>query len=213
MNAHGRTSLLLAGICLLCGCRSTGVIGRATSIEPQSMTETRTAAKHDQHVVKGVSPSVIISNSPSLSPQRVRPLYILKACGAFIGPTNAPNSTPAHLSFARLGSNTDYNNFGDVAFFRLSNGENRSILLWSVRVQIRSPDSKHPDPPGWQTIADDYPEGTTKPNIPPGSSDELRVRRPVGETWRVCIVYSKDWTGTGTTYGGDYELISEEIKE
>jgi len=69
------------------------------------------------------------------------------------------------------------------------------------------------DPPGWETVVNDYPEGTSKSHILPGSSDEVWVKIPTRAPWRVCIVYSKDWAGTGHTYSGDYEIISEEMKE
>jgi len=213
MIANSITSVLLAGFCLIAGCRSPDPIGKATSNEPDSAAERRTEAQHDQDIVKAVTPSVSTANPPSSNPQRFRPLYTLKAGTASIGPTNAPNSTPVQLSFVRFGSASDRRNFGEVAFFRLTNREDRSILLYNLRVQVHSTNSFYLDPPGWETVVNDYPEGPGNTRIPPGSSEEFRVHRLFGKPWRVCIVYSKDWAGTGTTFGGHYEIISEEMRE
>jgi hypothetical protein len=65
-------------------------------------------------------------------------------------------------------------------------------------------------------VFDDYPMGTSRYNsthYAPGSIGEFQVYHPGQVPWRVCVVYSMDWTGNGKSYSGNYEVISEEIKE
>jgi hypothetical protein len=103
----------------------------------------------------------------------------------------------------------------DGAVFRLINGEPHAILLWNVRVQVRSTD-RGTDGFGWDTVDDDYPMGTVRYNsahYPPGSTGEFRVHQPGKTPWRVCVLYSTDWTDSAKGYSGNYEVISEELKE
>jgi hypothetical protein len=152
------------------------------------------------------------TNPVGPTPHYVRPLYILEAGGAVIGLTNAANSTPVRLSFLQWGSGSDYLNFGDVAFFRVTNEDTRSILVWNVRVQVLTTNTAT-DSSKWRNVVDDYPPGPGNAKIQSGSSEEFRVQRVFETPWRVCILYSKDWTGTATSFNGNYEIISEEIKE
>ena len=87
-----------------------------------------------------------------------------------------------------------------------------SILVWNVCVKVRSTNSPT-GPAKWENVANDYPEGPGDARIPPGSSEEFRVRRRFEIPWRVCILYSKDWTGVGTSFNGNYEIISPEMEE
>lgn len=114
--------------------------------------------------------------------------------------TNAPESNPVSIS---LVSGTD-----DTPEFRLTNGERHAILLWNVRVQVRS---KGPgtDGFGWDTVSDDYPDGQAK--FLAGASGTFRVQHPHETPWRVCVIYSTDWTDSGNSASGNYEVISQPL--
>ncbi len=135
--------------------------------------------------------------------------YSLQAGGpqSFTGLTNAPSANPVRIAFV------DWNN--GSATFRLTNRESHRILLWNVRVQSRSA-GLGTDGLGWDTIYDDYPEPTGKldsSRFEPGQVGEFLARLPDKMPWRVCVLYSVDWTDSGKTFSGNYEGISEELNE
>lgn len=112
--------------------------------------------------------------------------------------TNAPESNRVSIS---LVTGTDEN-----PVFRLANGEGHTILLWNVRVQVRS-EGSGTDGFGWDTVSDDYPDGQAK--FSPGESGTFRVQNPREIPWRVCIIYSTDWADSGNSASGNYEVISQ----
>ncbi len=138
-----------------------------------------------------------------------RPLYVLRAGGphSYVGITNTPDSNPVTISLATWAAGE--------ASFSLSNAEPHAILLWNVRVQVRST-GPGTDGSGWDTVSDDYPRGTPEYNSAlyrPGALGEFRVQPPAEKPWRVCIIYSTDWNDSGNSYSGNYEVISHEIDE
>jgi hypothetical protein len=116
--------------------------------------------------------------------------------------TNAPESNPVSLS---LVSDTDTG-----LSFRVTNNENHAILLWNVRVQVRSKGAGT-DGFGWDTVADDYPSGQSA--FGTRASGDFRVQHPGEAPWRVCVLYSTDWADTGNSYSGNYEVMSQTQSE
>jgi len=149
--------------------------------------------------------------APPLGASTDKQTYSIRAGGPrnFVGLTNLPASNRVAISPAtRTASNDD-------PVFWLTNRELHSILLWNVRVQTRSA-GRGTDGFGWDTVADDYPTGTDKYNsalYPTNSIGQFRVVHPGTAPWRVCVLYSIDWSDSGKSYGGNYEVISEELKE
>jgi hypothetical protein len=137
--------------------------------------------------------------------------YVVRAWGPnnLARLTNAPKSNRVAISLATGGGS-------DAApIFRLTNREPHAILLTNVRVQTRST-GRGTDGFGWDTVYDDYPMGTPRFNTsvcPPNSPGEVAVAHPGKAPWRVCIIYSIDWSDSGNSYGGNYEVISGELKE
>jgi hypothetical protein len=157
--------------------------------------------------------------------------YVLKTMGGVVTITNPPSSNPVHISFARWESDSDR---GNVAVYRLTNAESHTIMVWDARVQVRkgnfstnllglqtvpdnylklNPTDPAPEHSGWETVQEDWPPNERRINYVPAASDEFWVKRPSKTPWRVCILYSKDWTDSGNTYSGNYEVISEEMQE
>ena len=135
--------------------------------------------------------------------------YHVRAFGpnSFVRITKEPASNRVAIGFAA------WSDLGPV--FRLTNGEPHEILLWNVRVQTRSK-AGGTDGLGWDTVQDDYPMSTTKWNsahYPAGSIGEFRVQHPGNTPWRVCVLYSVDYTDTGKSASGNYEVIGQEMTE
>jgi hypothetical protein len=128
--------------------------------------------------------------------------YVVQANGSVTTLTNAPSSNRVSISMA--------NGRGDGNIVSLTNGEPHGILLWNVRVQIKAKD-RGTDGFGWDTVNDDYPTG--KARYLPGSTGEFTVRHPDETPWRVCVLYSIDWTDKGEHAWGDYEAISKVFNE
>ena len=145
-------------------------------------------------VVAAASKTVSSATSPA-------PLYIVRATGGFVGFTNPPSSNRVWLYVAK---NRYYG-----ATFRLTNAEPHAILPWNVRVQVRSTGAGT-DGTGWDTVFDDYWAGMPGV-VQPGAVGEFRVELPLKTPWRVCIIYSTDWTDTQKQYSGQYEVISREF--
>jgi len=129
-------------------------------------------------------------------------VYHVRAGGpnSFVGMTNTPTSN--HVSLLRVSEG--------LFVFRLINEEAQRILVWNVRVQIHST-GPGTDGFGWETVHDAYPNLTSR--LDPGASGKFTVLRPGGSPWWVCLLYSKDWTGGGVRYSGNYEVISQEYDE
>jgi hypothetical protein len=160
----------------------------------------------DAHNKRTKQPSPVAA---ALSGTTNRHTHAIRAGGphSFVRITNPPASNRASIFFATWSD--------DGPVFRLTNGEPHAILLWNVRVQVRSTD-RGTDGFGWDTVDDDYPMGTVRYNsalYPPGSTGEFSVHHPGKTPWRVCVLYSTDWTDSGKSYSGNYEVISEELKE
>ncbi len=135
--------------------------------------------------------------------------YHVRAGGvsSFVGLTNAAASNRVAIRLARV---TD-----EGAIFRLTNRELHTVLLWNVRVQTKSKGGGT-DGFGWDTVQDDYPVITAKYNsakVLSGDVSEVRVQSPEKSPWRVCVLYSIDWTDSGKICSGNYEAISEELNE
>ena len=137
--------------------------------------------------------------------------YHVRAGGAhnYVALTNAPASNRVGIAFGSQRASAD------PAVFRLTNREPHKVLVWNVRVQVKSRDGGT-DGQGWDTVYDDYPVGTANYNssyYEPGQQGELSVNHPGATPWRVCVLYSIDWTDSGKTCSGNYEVISQERKE
>ena len=159
--------------------------------------------------------------SPTVGPaDKARQHYVVTAGGlhSFVGITNTPESNPVRVFFKRWGGDDPSNQ--RIAVFGLTNAESQAILLWNVRVQVRSK-GQGTDGLGWDSVSDDYPTATlaySSAHYPPAASGEFWVERPRDPLWRVCILYSKqeagsDRAGSGRRYVGNYEAISQELKE
>lgn len=151
------------------------------------------------------TPSGVSLLSRGTAPQN----YQVRAGGAsnFVGLTNAAASNRVAIRFSRV---TD-----EGAIFRLTNRELHTVLLWNVRVQTKSKGGGT-DGFGWDTVQDDYPVLTAKYNsatVLSGDVSEVRVQSPEKSPWRVCVLYSIDWTDSGKICSGNYEAISEELNE
>ena len=73
------------------------------------------------------------------------------------------------------------------AYFTITNSETVPILLWNVRVQVRTNASEsHPD--GWRTVSSDYPSCAS--GIPPGTTADACVLPPYRAPWRVALLYT-----------------------
>lgn len=135
--------------------------------------------------------------------------YHVRAGGprSYVLLTNAPASNPVSIAFARWENGE--------AVFRLTNSGRHAILLWNVRVQVMA-SGPGTDGFGWDTVQDDYPAGTAKYNAGSqlaGVTGEFRVAAPGRAPWRVCAIYSTDWTDGGRSFSGNYEVISREGDE
>jgi hypothetical protein len=203
--------------------RSTNVLGWSFPLEFQ-LAEYRPARSNgwELHLAaKGHVTAITAGTESQISPEmgtramstgsadRNPPLYILNAGGprSFVGLTNAPASNRAAIVLARSSD--------DGVIFRLTNGESHAILLWNVRVQVQAT-NRGTDGFGWDTVYDDYPMGTPRYNSAhylPGATGEFSVPHPRATPWRVCILYSTDWADSGNSYSGNYEVISQELKE
>jgi hypothetical protein len=143
----------------------------------------------------------LASSGSAITPPglQMKPLYISPAGGphSVVGLTNWPSSNRANLTVAKRTESE--------ATFRLTNREQHSILLWNVRVQVAARDAGT-DGFGWETVYDEYPEGTA--NYTPGAVGEFRVRVPDAGQWRACALYSIDWADSGKCYFGNYEVLS-----
>lgn len=187
-------SLLLLSIGILCSCR----------------TDRQNCASSllSDGIVSSVVTNALAGKSKLPSSggfDEFKPLsYMVRAGGphSYVSLSKPPSSTPVSISFVK---STD-----DGLAFRLLNGEAHAILLWNVRVQIRS-EGLGTDGFGWDTIYDDSPDGD-KAEFRTGESGIFRVKKSRVTPWRICILYSTDWTDTGT-FWGNCEVISEEFGE
>lgn len=209
MNTLTKTLLLPAFLGFMLGCRSTDSSGKVTSDESPPPVADRINTKDRQSTAKAGGAFVGFTNALRSNPQFTRPLYIVKAGGAYVGITNAPSSNSVPVSFARWGT---FSGGDEGAFFRLTNAESHAILVWNVRVQVPAV-GPAADPSGWDSFTDDYPAGPGSAKLAPGASGEFWAKRPSVTPWRVCFLYSKDWTDSGQTYSSNYEVISQEMKE
>lgn len=133
--------------------------------------------------------------------------YVVRAGGPrnFVVMTNPPASNPVSIKLASL---TD-----DEAIFQLTNPQPHAVLLWNVRVQVRSV-AGGAEGFGWDTVTDDYPQGVAgrdAARCAPWATNTFRVERPEGKIWRVCVLYSTDWSDSASSYAGNYEVIGQEM--
>lgn len=126
--------------------------------------------------------------------------YHLKAGGYGVLITNAPESNPVSISLVRQ--------IDESVVFRLKNGEHHTILLWNVRVQVKSKD-RGTDGFGWDTVTDEPPNWQS--HFGAGMSGDFSVQHPQKSPWRVCIIYSTDWNDSGKKYSENYEVISQPL--
>lgn len=137
--------------------------------------------------------------------------YEVKAGGPAV--YNVITNRPA-LNKAKIFLSRHQDNYDRISF-TVTNAEPAEILLWNVRVQVKSPaENPGTDGFGWDTIDDDYPT-SKEAAVKSGHPTELTVRAPNAALWRVCLLYSKEDTNSppGKTYSGNYEIISEPIDE
>src|SRR3954465_7499705 len=137
--------------------------------------------------------------------------YALRAggCHNFVLLTNSPASNRVSIALKFIGGDHD-----DPSFW-LTNREPHAILVWNVRVQTRSV-GRGTDGFGWDTVIDDYPRGTPEHNsarFEAKSTSVLRGIHPGKAPWRICILYSIDRSDSGKSYSGNYEAVSEELKD
>ena len=198
-----------------------------TNAKPLVVTRGATNVAFEITEAAGARAGEAEAEGPTAAPARVAAKpdrYTIHAGGdLYVGFTNYPASNPVTIAFSRwrVGDSSSR-----VAVFRLTNSENRSVLLWNVRVEVPSTGftpqvsdlaAIHA---GWETAHNDYPSGTNAPHIDAGESGEFAVDWPGRSPWRVCIIYSKEWIGderkppvSGRQWGGDYEVIGPQMKE
>jgi hypothetical protein len=180
---------------------------------------TRTNSWQADLVAHGKITSIKIGATPNLShssvhhpaPSAPRNVYVLRAGGPAV--YNELTNSPA-LNNATITLRNRQDTPGQISF-AITNNEPEEILIWNVRVQVKSfGESPGTDGFGWDTVYDDYPE-VREAALDPGRSTDLRVTPPDGQLWRVCVLYSKhhkDKLGP-KTYDGNYEVISQPIDE
>jgi hypothetical protein len=137
--------------------------------------------------------------------------YEVKAGGPAV--YNVITNSPA-LNKAKIFLSRRQDNYDRISF-TVTNAEPSEILLWNVRVQVKSPaENPGTDGFGWDTIDDDYPS-SKEAAVKSGHATELTVKAPNAALWRVCLLYSKRDTNSPPrkTYSGNYEIISEPIDE
>jgi len=144
----------------------------------------------------------------SIPPQVTPHAYHVRAGGpnSYTLFTNAPESNRVSIAFERRDS--------EGVIFRLFNGERHAILIWNVRVQAPSTGAGT-DGFGWDTIHDDYPVGSSRypsPRCEAGAWSEFKVDPPREKSWRVCAIYSIDWSDSEKSYSGNYEAISPKLE-
>ncbi len=184
MRAPSIALLSVAILCVAAGCSSTG----------------------NQRSERLRGAGVAATQRPTVHPY----VYSLRAGGdrSFVGLTNAASANRVVLGLLRSSNE-------EGVVFGVTNREPHSVLVWNVRVQNRvvGPGT---DGFGWETVADDYPVSTSRSSaakLAPGASGELRVVHPGQVPWRVCLLYSIDWSDGGKSASGNYEAVGAEIPE
>ncbi len=74
-----------------------------------------------------------------------------------------------------------------VTYFTITNSESVPLLLWNVRVQVRTNDSEG-NPDGWTTVSSDYPSCVSR--IPASTTGDACVLPPSRAPWRVALLYT-----------------------
>ncbi|MBL9137691.1 MAG: hypothetical protein JNK85_17600, partial [Verrucomicrobiales bacterium] len=73
------------------------------------------------------------------------------------------------------------------AFFTITNSESVPIVVWNVRVQVRT-NSSEANPEGWKTVSSDYPSCVS--GVPAGTTGDVCVLPPSHAPWRVALLYT-----------------------
>lgn len=137
--------------------------------------------------------------------------YTLKAGG----PVSYNRLTsPPELNKLRIALNKRQDDYS-LIWFSLTNAEPDEILIWNVRVQVKSPgESLGTDGFGWDTISDDFP-GFADAVLKPGQGTKMAIPPPNAPMWRVCILYAKERKDAPgpKVYAGDHEIISDPIDD
>jgi hypothetical protein len=160
----------------------------------------------------GTPPDLSLNATPqSRRGAKLDQSYVLKAGGpsSVTVITNSPGLNKARVFLSRRQSTPSR------ISFTVTNAESEEILLWNVRVQIKSHgENPGTDGFGWDTVSDDYPQ-SGEAVLKPAKSTELTVIEPSAPLWRVCVLYAKKPTDSAgrEIYNGNYEICSEAINE
>ena len=73
------------------------------------------------------------------------------------------------------------------AYFAMTNSEAVPILVWNVRVQVRT-NAAESHANEWKTVSSDYPSCAS--GIPAGTAADVCVLPPPGAPWRVALLYT-----------------------
>jgi hypothetical protein len=76
---------------------------------------------------------------------------------------------------------------GANAYFTITNSESVPILVWNVRVQVRT-NGTEGNPGEWKTVSSDYPSCVS--GIPAGTTGDACVLPPSRAPWRVALLYT-----------------------
>lgn len=187
------------------------VVGPTPSVARSSGSSSNPTAGAEAGSKSNAAAAVAVNSARKPRSVKTNDSYVVKAGGpnTFNLITNLPALNKARIELTRP------QQIYDRVAFTVTNAEPAEILLWNVRVQVKSPgENGGTDGFGWDTVYDDYPESKDA-IVKSGRTTQLTVKPPTGPLWRVCLLYAKGRTNefSEKVYGGNYEIISEPIDE
>jgi hypothetical protein len=107
--------------------------------------------------------------------------------GAYTAVRRVHNTAVRMVHTNRVAISRAFRKPDGVTYFTITNSESVPILLWNVRVQVKTNGSEG-NPDGWKTVSSDYPSCVS--GIPAGTTGDACVVPPSRAPWRVALLYS-----------------------